>query len=180
MFFSNHEHGVYVFDWSTEGRVMASAGVERDILLWNPYSKRTIGVLECGLGSISDLLIDDRRQQLICVDVTNTIRVFDLRTHKLVQIFQQDTKHNDVGEDGGEMQPSNDTNVAFETNFRLNNLFLYYDQNFENSLITSTTQLYKWPSQVIQKGTSDSVATQQTEKKIYIIFNLQSSISSIS
>ena len=157
--FDNHKSGVYSFDWSSEHRVIASCGVERDVLLWNPYSKRTIGVLPCGLGSVTDIVIDDRRQWVICVDVTNTIRVFDLRSHKLVQTFQQDTSpviSEDDATDGSAVV--GDIATAFETNLRVGRLFFSHKNNLENTLVCSTTQLYKWPCIHIETGDEDSNA----------------------
>ena len=57
--------GVYSFDCSRMYNFIASCGVERHIMLWNPFTGRSVGALYGHTASVQEILVNESENQLI-------------------------------------------------------------------------------------------------------------------
>ncbi len=64
-----HSHGVSTFVYSNSFSVMASGGLDRDILLWEPSNLRRVGELVGHTAPITHLCLDSSASQ-VCPDVS--------------------------------------------------------------------------------------------------------------
>ena len=125
----NHAHstvkrGVYTFDWSSTAKQLASAGLERTIQLWNPYTRnpKPLAVLQGHTASVLHVAINDDGFQLFSCSVDKVIKVWDLRSHKCLQTIHDKTAY----------RPEDRiTAMTFDT--------------VHSRLVTGTTKLRAWP-----------------------------------
>ena len=116
--------GVYTFDWSSTAKQLASAGLERTIQLWNPYTRnpKPLAVLQGHTSSVLHVAINDEGFQLFSCSVDKVIKVWDLRTHKCVQTIHDKTAY----------RPEDRiTAMSFDAK--------------NSRLLTGTTKLRAWP-----------------------------------
>jgi WD40 repeat protein len=83
--FSLHQKGVNSFVYSERHRFVASCGEERHIIMWDPFTRRSIYHLTGHNTSVHDLAINDDRHHLISLGTDKTIIIWDIRTYKKVQ-----------------------------------------------------------------------------------------------
>lgn len=89
-----HNRGVYSFAWSPHHKLIATCGRERSITLWNSHSQNhPVAVLEGHSGSVLDVAMIDSTNQLISLSADNTVRIWDTRNHKCVQVFNPTDIH---------------------------------------------------------------------------------------
>lgn len=69
--FSNHTKPVYSFAWCGHNKVLASCGLERNIILWSPYSERAVASLAGHTCAIRKVIVNDHDNQLISLGVDN-------------------------------------------------------------------------------------------------------------
>jgi len=77
--FHGHSNGVYSFDYSKRYKFMASAGLERAILLWDPFTCKVLTRLVGHHASVTHLTINDERSLLMSLDGCKVIKVWNLR-----------------------------------------------------------------------------------------------------
>ena len=83
-----HTHRVITMDWNYEIRMILSCAPEKDALLWSPYIPKPMGKLDGQKGRLLDVqFIKDTRQAMTLSD-DRTIRIFDLRTLRVVQTLE--------------------------------------------------------------------------------------------
>lgn len=82
---TGHNRGVYGFDVCKAYDFIASCGVERDIMLWNPYTGTSIGVLTGHTASVQKVIVNDDDNQLISLSTDKVIKIWDLRSNKCMQ-----------------------------------------------------------------------------------------------
>ena len=89
------KRGVYTFDWSSTAKQLASAGLERTIQLWNPYTRnpKPLAVLQGHTSSVLHVSVNDEGFQLFSCSVDKVIKVWDLRTHKCMQTIYDKTPY---------------------------------------------------------------------------------------
>ena len=85
-----HRRGVRTFAHCPAYSLVASGGVERSVLLWQPKgsTSRPVGELAGhGAGGVSQLVVaDGQSSQVVTLGATDgVVRLWDLRTHKCVQ-----------------------------------------------------------------------------------------------
>lgn len=86
--YTRHRKGVFDLAWCASTRLIASCGMERDIHVWNPYSsQRAVATLEGHTSSVLHLVSDDENFQIVSAAADNTIKVWDVRTHRCLQTF---------------------------------------------------------------------------------------------
>ena len=80
-----HTRGVYGFDVCKAFNFIATCGVERDIMLWNPFTGRSIGMLTGHTASVQKVIVVEDDNQLISLSTDKVIKIWDLRTNKCMQ-----------------------------------------------------------------------------------------------
>lgn len=80
-----HSRGVYGFDVCKAFNFIATCGVERDIMLWNPFTGTSIGMLTGHTASVQKVIVVEDDNQLISLSTDKTIKIWDLRTNKCMQ-----------------------------------------------------------------------------------------------
>ncbi|GBG25627.1 WD repeat-containing protein 64 [Hondaea fermentalgiana] len=86
--FQCHEKAVYDFAWIARNKLIASAGIERRILFWNPFTcavNREINDPDEIDAPILGLCFNETEHQLIALNERNVARVWDLVTFYCVQ-----------------------------------------------------------------------------------------------
>jgi len=96
--FEGHKKAVFTFTWSV-AKLVASAGLEREITLWSPFSNRKVASLRGHGASIRKLASNEDNWQILSLSADNTLKVWDLRNHKCVQTLSS------AGEDSLENVP---------------------------------------------------------------------------
>lgn len=80
-----HLRGVYSFDFCRSYNFVASCGVERHILMWNPFTGRSVGALHGHSASVQDVMLNEEENQLISLSTDKVIKIWDIRSHKCLQ-----------------------------------------------------------------------------------------------
>jgi WD40 repeat protein len=88
--FTQHKKAVYSFAWCNNSKVVASCGLERDIILWSTYSKRSMATLHGHTASVISMVNPEETNLLISLSVDNTIRIWDIRNQKCIQVLVDD------------------------------------------------------------------------------------------
>ncbi|KAK9827807.1 hypothetical protein WJX74_003219 [Apatococcus lobatus] len=84
-----HSHGVSAFVYSNSFSVMASGGVDRDILLWEPSNLRRVGELAGHTAPITHLCLDSSASQVISMSSDSIIKLWDLRNNRCMQTLTE-------------------------------------------------------------------------------------------
>ncbi|OQR90361.1 hypothetical protein THRCLA_09365 [Thraustotheca clavata] len=90
--FREHKGAVYSFAWCKEPKLIASCGLERQILLWSPYSVRLVGQLSDNIGSIRQVLWNSPSCSLLSLGLDGIVRVWDVKNYKCTQVID-DASH---------------------------------------------------------------------------------------
>ncbi len=77
--FSGHKKGIYSFDYSKKYKFMASCGLERKILLWDPFTCKLISSLSGHQSSVQQVIVSDEKSLLISLDFLKYIRIWNLK-----------------------------------------------------------------------------------------------------
>ncbi|RQM19506.1 hypothetical protein B5M09_011466 [Aphanomyces astaci] len=93
--FAFHRGAVYDFVWCGRPKFFASCGVEREILLWSPFSESLLGRLRGHSCSIKGVVWNEEGQNLISLGLDDgSIRVWDVRQLKCLQTIHDATHDN--------------------------------------------------------------------------------------
>jgi WD40 repeat protein len=82
--FSDHKKSVNCVAWCSKSLILATAGEDHCIILYNAITLRKLGVLLGHKNSIFSLTCDDQNQHLISLSSDETIRICDIR---LISIY---------------------------------------------------------------------------------------------
>ena len=137
--FSGHKKAVYDFAWCPSVKAIASCGVERRVLLWSPYSQRTIAVLLGHVSSVKKVAFSVENEELISLAQDNTIKVWDLRSHRCLQTFDppaESTAHARNGRTGKFRSRIMDSSMGISTLAVVRNVPCFY---------TGGSKLKLWP-----------------------------------
>eukprot|EP00759_Apiculatamorpha_spiralis_P055590 PhF_6_TR7848/c0_g1_i1/m.11439 len=88
--FTRHCKGVHSMDWSDSLRVLASVGVERHVILWNPIVPTPLGYLPGHNTRIVSAKFCAKQFQIFTYCADRTVRLWDTRTLRCMQVFRQD------------------------------------------------------------------------------------------
>jgi WD40 repeat protein len=93
--FRKHRKGVTALAYSPRAKCMATAGLARDILLWNPYSLGVLGVLSGHNGPVHHLALIETAivSQLVSLSTDKVMKVWDLRTFSNVQTLVDNSQY---------------------------------------------------------------------------------------
>ncbi|OQR84549.1 hypothetical protein ACHHYP_13261 [Achlya hypogyna] len=86
--FRQHKGAVHAFAWCKEAKLIASCGLERQILLWSPYSIRLVGRLAGHTGSIKLVLWSSPCASLLSLGFDGLVRVWDIKNGKCCQVIE--------------------------------------------------------------------------------------------
>ncbi|KAF0689159.1 Aste57867_19431 [Aphanomyces stellatus] len=93
--FDYHRGAVYDFVWCPRMKFVASCGVERDVLIWSPFSEGLLGRLHGHSSSVRSVVWNDNGRNLISLGVDDgAIRVWDVRQFKCLQVIHDATHEN--------------------------------------------------------------------------------------
>eukprot|EP00240_Pyramimonas_obovata_P003420 CAMPEP_0118944592 /NCGR_PEP_ID=MMETSP1169-20130426/40603_1 /TAXON_ID=36882 /ORGANISM="Pyramimonas obovata, Strain CCMP722" /LENGTH=922 /DNA_ID=CAMNT_0006890103 /DNA_START=126 /DNA_END=2891 /DNA_ORIENTATION=- len=87
----DHVRGVFSFDYSRGYNFIASCGVERHIMLWNPFTGRSVGALYGHTASVQEVLVAENENQLISLATDKAIKIWDLRSNRCLQTLLDQT-----------------------------------------------------------------------------------------
>lgn len=99
--FTQHKKAVYSFTWCAGSKVIASSGLERQIVLWSPYSRRSVASLYGHTSSVIKVDVNEDNNQLISLSADNTIKIWDIRNHKCIQTIAFANAQSGGGGGGG-------------------------------------------------------------------------------
>ena len=71
---TGHSKGVYAIDWSPRYKFIVSCGMDRNVLLWNPFSVKSVGQLQGHTTSVVDLLVNEPDNQIITLGLDKCIK----------------------------------------------------------------------------------------------------------
>lgn len=117
-----HTKGVFCMDWSTEHKFLVTGGMDRTIMLWNPYSPKAMASITGHNATVCDVIVNSDENQIISLSVDKCIKVWDLRNHRCLQTIMDTTKY----------RPEDQIQSVL------------YDRN-KKWLLSATTKLRQWP-----------------------------------
>ncbi len=82
-----HERGVYSLDWYKDNHLILSAGLDHDVMIWNPHVNKKIFALKGHNHSLVGVKWMPGTNQIISGDISGMFRVWDVRTFATIQTF---------------------------------------------------------------------------------------------
>ena len=76
------------FAWCSKHAMVATCGVERHIDWWSPAIPQPVVTLYGHAAAVEQVLMDDTNHQLLSRDTAGCVRVWDVRTHRCVQVIE--------------------------------------------------------------------------------------------
>jgi len=88
-----HRKGVTCWSWSTKYKFFASGGLDRHIVIWNPYMLKVMSYLRGHNAPIQQVLMNDE-DQLVSISSDKVIKIWDLRqSYRCVHTFIDKTEN---------------------------------------------------------------------------------------
>jgi WD40 repeat protein len=89
-----HKRGVYAFAHCASHRCILSAGFDSRVLVFDPYLSSPTGALSGhhGHGRLVDVLVNERKNQVVTVSSDKKVRIFDIRTFKCISTLADGTE----------------------------------------------------------------------------------------
>ena len=91
--YHGHIKGVYSFAFSAANKFMVSCGAEREVMLWDPYTCKTVSMLYGHTTAVQRVLIDDDRNIMVTLSSDKTIKTWDTRTLRTMQTVHDGQLH---------------------------------------------------------------------------------------
>lgn len=88
-----HKKGVHCWCWCASYKFFASGGLDRQIVIWNPYTQKAMNSLQGHNASIMDVLVNEGQHQLISLSVDKVVKVWDIRNYRCMQTFTDKTEY---------------------------------------------------------------------------------------
>mmetsp|Transcript_23156 Transcript_23156/g.51119 ORF Transcript_23156/g.51119 Transcript_23156/m.51119 type:complete len:1075 (+) Transcript_23156:90-3314(+) len=89
-----HKKGVHSWCWCRSFKFFASGGLDRQIIIWNPYTQKAMNFLQGHNASILDIKVNEGQSQLISLSVDKVVKVWDIRkNYRCVQTFTDKTEY---------------------------------------------------------------------------------------
>ena len=83
--FNLHLKGINSFVYSPKHKQVASCGMERHIILWEPYTVQQLAYLNGHNTSISHLDINEERNHLISLGTDKVVKIWNTRQYDCIQ-----------------------------------------------------------------------------------------------
>jgi len=81
----NVPQGVNCFDYNPHMNIIATGDVDLMVRLWNPYVKKPVGVLGGHMTSVTHVILNGSRGQLISLSMDKTFRIWDVQRQACLQ-----------------------------------------------------------------------------------------------
>jgi WD40 repeat protein len=91
--FNGHKKGVHAFDFCQSGKFIASCGMSREVIVWNPYTMQLITTLHGHISPVQEVCVDEEHSMLISLSVDKMIKVWDTSTLICEQTIYDQTQH---------------------------------------------------------------------------------------
>lgn len=88
-----HKKGVHTWCWCKSYKFFASGGLDRQVVIWNPYTQKPMNHLQGHNASILDILMHENQSQLISLSVDKVVKVWDIRNYRCIQTFTDKTEY---------------------------------------------------------------------------------------
>ena len=92
-YLEGHAKGVYSFAWSPEHKFIASCGMDRSVLVWNPFSTKLLSTLRGHVSSVAEVLVNERHLQLLTIGTDKTVGVWDIRSQRRIQMLKDNRRY---------------------------------------------------------------------------------------
>lgn len=87
------KYGVHCWCWCGSYKFFASGGLDRQIIIWNPYTQMAINYLQGHNAPILDLQVNEAQHQLISMSVDKVIKVWDIQHYRCISTFTDKTEY---------------------------------------------------------------------------------------
>lgn len=87
------KYGVHCWCWCGSYKFFASGGLDRQIIIWNPYTLRAINHLQGHNAPILDLQVNEAQHQLISMSMDKVIKVWDIQHYRCISTFTDKTEY---------------------------------------------------------------------------------------
>ncbi|GAQ84591.1 hypothetical protein KFL_001960080 [Klebsormidium nitens] len=84
-----HQKGVYACDYCRSFNFIVTCGVERNILLWSPYSARPLATLQGHSAPVMDVFVNESEAQILSLGADKVVKVWDFRTNRCIQTLSE-------------------------------------------------------------------------------------------
>jgi len=89
-----HHKSVLAFAWCRDFKFIASCGEERNVVVWNPFSKNAaVNFLHGHNAAIVDIALNEEKSQLISLGVDKVIKIWDIRNYRCIQTIVDKTSY---------------------------------------------------------------------------------------
>ncbi|KAL3142584.1 hypothetical protein ABBQ38_002902 [Trebouxia sp. C0009 RCD-2024] len=92
-YLEGHTQGVRAVDWSKAYSFIASGGLDRNVMLWNPFQLQSMATLQGHAAAITHITINERSNQIISLSSDKVIKVWDIRNNRCLQTMTDKQKH---------------------------------------------------------------------------------------
>ena len=90
---TDHLSGVYSFAFCRSYNFIASCGLERNVLLFNPFTGKSVGTLAGHSASVCDVIVNEADNQLISLSMDKVVKIWDIRSNKCMQTITDKTDY---------------------------------------------------------------------------------------
>ena len=90
---TDHQYGVHSFAVCRSFNFIASCGLERNVLLFNPFAGKRVGLLAGHSAPVCDVIVNEADSQLISLSTDKVIKIWDIRSNKCMQTITDKTEY---------------------------------------------------------------------------------------
>ncbi|CAK0806541.1 unnamed protein product, partial [Prorocentrum cordatum] len=88
-----HKKGLYCFCWCKKHKFFASAGLDRQIVIWNGFTQKAMNHLIGHNAPVIEILCNEAQSQLISMSIDKVVKVWDIRNYRCIQTFTDKTEY---------------------------------------------------------------------------------------
>ena len=97
--YNYHKRAVYSFSWHDDLKLIASGGLDREVLLWSPYSDNIIGTLRGHNSPVMKVVAPSTSENLlITLGLNQIVKVWDLRNFQCLQTMEMPSSTGNHGD----------------------------------------------------------------------------------
>lgn len=87
------KYGVHAWCWCRSYKFFASGGLDRQIIIWNPYTQMAMNYLQGHNAPVVDVQVNEAQHQLISMSVDKVVKVWDIQQYRCIQTFTDKTEY---------------------------------------------------------------------------------------